>query len=156
MSQISFDVPLVAQEKDFNCWHASANMVWQYWQAHGKGAGPMNTLPAAYAAANHSGIGPADFVNLAEKVGLSALAPTPTDGAALASALQQHGPLWAAGFWFGPGHVIVLTGIDTTANTVHFNDPDQGVKKQGAIDWFFSKLAKDCAGCLMYKNQQAY
>jgi hypothetical protein len=52
------------------------------------------------------------------------------------------------------GHVIVLTGVD--GNVVHLNDPDQGAKKVGTLDWFNAKLMSSLKGCLMYKNPDAY
>ncbi|MEP7277768.1 MAG: papain-like cysteine protease family protein [Bacteroidota bacterium] len=68
--------------------------------------------------------------------------------------LVRYGPLWCAGFWFGHGHIIVLTGIK--GEEVYFNDPDGGVQKKGSVAWFNAKLAGELDGCLMYKDSHAY
>jgi hypothetical protein len=68
--------------------------------------------------------------------------------------LADHGPLWCAGCWYGPGHVIVLTGVD--GESIHLNDPDGGKKKTGLISWFNTKLYNNWDDCLMYKDPDAY
>jgi hypothetical protein len=148
MSSIQLDVPLDAQEKANCCWHTSAYMIWLYWQQHGKGEGPMNTIANSYAMADTTGIGPALFITLAQKAGLSAL-PVKNQHSQddLYGYLRDRGPVWCAGFWFGVGHIIVLTGVGP--DTVYFNDPDQGVKKTGSIKWFNEKLSSQLPGCLM-------
>jgi len=155
MALLKYDVPLVAQEKDNCCWHTSAYMIWLYWQQHGKGAGPMNTIASSYAVSDTQGIGPGEFITLAKKVGLKAL-PVKNLHAELdlVNYLRNHGPIWCAGYWFGFGHIIVLTGIEK--GNVLFNDPDGGVKKQGTVSWFNEKLAGQFQGCLMYKDMAAY
>jgi hypothetical protein len=155
MPSIQFDVPLVAQEKSNCCWHTSAYMVWLYWQQNGKGAGPMNTVAPKYAVADTVGIYPQEFITLAQKVGLYKL-PVKNYHSAddLHSYLSAGGPVWCAGFWFGPGHVIVLSGVNN--ETVYFNDPDRGVKKEGTVKWFNEKLASQLQGSLMVKDPGRY
>jgi hypothetical protein len=155
MSGIHLDVPLAAQEKANCCWHTSAYMIWLYWQAHGKGAGPMNTVASSYAVADTTGLYPSQFVTLALKVGLSALPVQNQHSASdLAGYLTSGGPVWSAGYWFGFGHIIVLTGIEK--DMVLFNDPDGGVAKTNTVKWFNEKLASQLPGCLMVKDQAAY
>ena len=155
MPMIKLDVPVVAQEKANCCWHTSAYMIWLYWQQHGKGAGPMNTVAPKYDVADTTGLYPAEFITLAQKVGLNKLPlklqHTEDD---LYSYLSTSGPIWAAGYWFGVGHIIVVTGVDK--GEMHFNDPDQGVKKKGTVKWFNEKLASQLPGCLMVKDPAAY
>ena len=57
-------------------------------------------------------------------------------------------------FWFGVGHIIVLTGVGK--DRVYFNDPDQGVKKEGTVKWFNEKLSSQLPGCLMVKDPGRY
>jgi hypothetical protein len=130
-------------------------MIWLYWQQHGKGAGPMNTVASSYAVADTTGISPAQFITLAQSVGLYKL-PVKNQHSAddLSKYLKAGGPIWCAGFWFGPGHIIVLTGIRD--NTVYFNDPDGGVKKEGSVKWFNEKLASQLPGSLMVKDPGRY
>jgi len=141
---IKLDVPLVAQGLSMACWYAAACMVSYYFRA-----GPRQGLPAKWTA--NKGITPTDFIALAKVEGLVAM-PTPPvghDGGSLYTALRTYGPIWCAGFWYGPGHVIVLTGID--GNTVYLNDPDGGVEKTGTIPWFNVKVAK-LPGAMMRKD----
>lgn len=115
----------------------------------------MNTVANSYAVADTQGIGPAQFITLADKVGLYRLPVknqhTQED---LFKYLRDGGPVWSAGFWFGVGHIIVLTGVD--GGKVYFNDPDQGVKKEGSIKWFNEKLSTQLPGCLMVKDPGRY
>jgi hypothetical protein len=68
--------------------------------------------------------------------------------------LTRYGPLWCGGYWYGLGHVIVLTGVDS--NNVFLNDPDGGVKKNGTIAWFNLKLIKNYPDSVQYKKPLAY
>jgi hypothetical protein len=101
------------------------------------------------------GIYPQEFITLAQKVGLYKL-PVKNYHSAddLHSYLSAGGPVWCAGFWFGPGHVIVLSGVNN--ETVYFNDPDRGVKKEGTVKWFNEKLASQLQGSLMVKDPGRY
>lgn len=153
MARIALNVPLLAQEMSDCCWHTSAMMIWLYAQGQTGRQGPMNTLGKTYT--DNQGLSPPAFVTLAGTVGLSALPLQAIwNNGDLALALRRHGPLWCAGYWFGPGHVIVLTGID--GDRIEFNDPDGGVAKTGAVNWFNTKLANGIPGCLMTKNAAAY
>ena len=154
MPMIKLDVPVEAQEMDNCCWHTSAYMIWLYWQQNGKGAGPMNTVASAYAVADTKGLFPKEFVVLAQKVGMFKLWPKPSISEAdLFNWLTAYGPICSAGYWFGGGHVIVVTGVDK--GQVYFNDPDKGVKKTGTLKWFNDKLAR-IPGCLMVKDPKAH
>jgi cysteine protease avirulence protein AvrRpt2 len=155
MPNIKLDVPVVAQEKSNCCWHTSAYMIWLYWQKNGRGEGPMNTIASSYKSADTTGIGPQQFITLAEKVGLSKL-PVKYQHSenVLFMYLRDGGPVWSAGFWFGVGHIIVLTGVG--GGKVYFNDPDQGIKKEGLLSWFNEKLSTQLPGCLMVKNPGRY
>jgi hypothetical protein len=153
MSKISLDVPLLAQELSDCCWHTSAMMIWMYWQAQTGRQGPMDTLTPTYV--RNSGISPQEFITLAGRVGLRALPIKNLHASAdLFAYLTNRGPIWCAGHWFGPGHIIVLTGVNDAE--VQFNDPDGGVEKRGTVDWFNKKLSSSLRGCLMYKDSNRY
>jgi hypothetical protein len=155
MPKIRLSVPLVAQEKDNCCWHTSAYMIWLYWQKNGKGTGPMFTIPSSYAVADTTPLDGAQFITLAQNIGLEAL-PVKNQHSEqdLFDYLTNSGPVWSAGHWFGPGHAIVLTGVDR--GRVYFNDPGGGVAKEGTVKWFNERLFKQFPGCLMVKDQQRY
>lgn len=68
--------------------------------------------------------------------------------------LMRYGPLWAAGEWYGFGHVVVITGVKD--ETVYINDPDRGTKKSGTISWFNQRILNTFNGCLMFKDPNAY
>lgn len=155
MPSIRYDVPLEEQEYDYSCWHAAAYMVWLYWQQHGAGAGPMNTLSDAYAESRSQGLSEAKFVTLGKKVGLLPLPLkknnyTETE---LYGVLKKHGPLWAAGAWDGQPHVVVITGVEK--GYVFYNDPNGGDALGDTLHWFNTKRAK-LPGALMAKDPKAY
>jgi hypothetical protein len=148
------DVPLVAQDKSNTCWYAAACMVSYYFRP-----GPRLGVPAIWAKGDTTGIKPAEFVQLAQNEGLTnrplvkyhTAAPIMYPAISLRQMLGEVGPLWCAGYWFGPGHIVVLTGID--GDTVHFNDPDGGVAKTNTVKWFNDKVARTVAGHLLCKDQ---
>ena len=147
-------VPTVAQTSHNTCWHASAQMIWFYWQGIHHRQGPMNTLAASYK--SDMGVRPEQFVILAAKAGLKKVdySFNTYTSAIIQRLLLQYGPLWCAGFWYGVGHIIVLTGVDD--NNVYFNDPAGGVRKTEEVAWFNNKLSKTVPGCIMYKDPHAY
>ena len=153
MATLKLEVPLLAQELSDCCWHTSAMMIWLYWQGQSGRQGPMNTLTPTYT--RNRGISPQEFITLGKSVGLDAL-PTKNlhDSDDLHGYLSSQGPIWCAGHWFGPGHIIVLTGVD--GGQMFFNDPGGGLKKQGTVDWFNKKLASSLQGSLMYKDPKRY
>jgi len=146
------DVPLVGQRLSDECWYASACMV-----AYFRAPGPRLGLPGKWKA--NKGITPDDFVRLAQVEGLQKVRlPSGThavDKFGIYRWLLDHGPLWCAGYWYGVGHIIVLTGI--AGDTIHFNDPDdqkggdEGRRATESVAWFNEKLAWDVPGCLMFK-----
>lgn len=148
---VKLNVPLVAQRKSDTCWHASAQMIWYYWQGRTGRSGPMNTIDNW---SKNKPILPEQFIKLAEKVGMAPL-PDRTDYTPLGLEvlLRVFGPIWCAGYWYGVGHIIVLTGIDK--QKVFINDPDGGVAKEESLDWFNDKLAR-VARRMMYKDPAAY
>ena len=155
MPRIRLEVPVQAQEKANCCWHTAACMIWLYWQTHTGRAGPMNTIDSAYKIADVTPLDYAQYITLAKKVGLSSLAVKNLHTEAdLQGYLKNSGPVWANGLWFGVGHCIVLTGVES--GMVYFNDPDKGVKKSNTISWFNEKLYTQWIGCLMVKNPSAY
>jgi ABC-type bacteriocin/lantibiotic exporter with double-glycine peptidase domain len=151
---VTLNVDTVAQTSSNTCWHASASMLWYYSQSVTGRQGPMNTLANKWS--GNSPVVMSDFVGLAQKTGLQAVRPRPAsyDSSKLEQLLRNYGPLWCAGFWYGPGHIIVLTGVN--GNNVYLNDPDNGVKKTGTLSWFNSKIANNLDGCVMYKDPLAY
>lgn len=149
---LMLDVPVVGQSRSMSCWYASACMVAYYQEA-----GPRLGLPRAWAA--DYGLGTKAFPRLAAVEGLVPV-PLPSGGSAATSQdifrwLMDYGPLWAAGDWYGDGHVIVITGID--GDTVHINDPDDqvggddGRRGTETLTWFNDHLWWDVASALMYK-----
>jgi hypothetical protein len=145
---IQLNVPLVAQMREMDCWYAGACMVAYYYEA-----GPRLGLPARWA--ENKGILPDtnDFPALAKTEGLvSVVAPNRVwTESNLTKLLQDFGPIWCVGGWYGFGHVVVLTGVDET--NVHINDPDGGVAKVQSIAWFNQKLWKDVSGCMMRRDK---
>jgi len=155
MMPIKLDVPLLAQEMPNCCWHTAAMMIWLYHQKQSGRQGPMNTVPEAYARANAEPLYWAEFITLAKKVGMVGLPMANSyTSADLTNLLTKHGPLWCCGMWYGPCHVIVLTGAEP--GRVYLNDPDQGVKKNGTIGWFNDKLYSAASCSIMIKDPARY
>jgi ABC-type bacteriocin/lantibiotic exporter with double-glycine peptidase domain len=151
MAYYRLDVPLVAQTSSDTCWHASALMVWYYSQKISGRQGPMNTLQADYAANRPIN----DWPALAKVVGLIEVGrATPYNSADIKDLLVNNGPLWAAGNWYGVGHVVVVTGVD--GETVYLNDPDGGVKKTGLLSWFNTKRFSSWPDSLLAKDPNRY
>jgi uncharacterized protein YvpB len=116
--------------------------------------GPRLGIPEVWARANTTGIYPIEFAQLAENEGLKRInANTKWSLGDLAAILSAHGPIWCAGYWFGSGHVIVLTGVDGAS--FYFNDPMEPKEKSNSIEWFNKKLAKTFNGCMMYKLKRS-
>lgn len=155
MASYVLKVPTVAQTRTMSCWHASAEMIWLYWQGVTGRQGPMWTLPKVWQDNKGLTVTVADFIKLAQAVGLKAVPRRKSyKSADLIDMLKSYGPIWCAGTWYGFGHVIVLTGV--TDNTVHINDPDGAMKKTGTVAWFNEKMMNHLDGCFMHKDPQAY
>jgi len=148
-------VPKVAQRRSMSCWHASAQMIWLYWQGKTGRQGPMWTLAKEWNENTGLPVNAYDHIRLAQNAGLKKVPRLKkyTTGDLLWM-LKRFGPIWCCGPWYGFYHIVVLTGVKD--NTVYINDPDGGVEKTGTIAWFNQKLANDIDGCLMYKDPKAY
>ena len=154
MPTIKLDVPLVAQANQNSCWNASAQMIWWYWQGETKRQGPMHSLADLFANAQPVRP-PHDFIALAKNVGLMPVNIShPFTGQSLHDLLKKNGPLWCAGEWFGPGHIIVLTGTDSSE--VYYNDPGDGKAGKGSLSWFNSKIHYFVKDCMMCKDPSRY
>src|SRR5262245_63107888 len=96
------NVPVVAQTRTMSCWHASAEMIWFYWQRKTGRQGPMFTLVKEWKVNNGIEANVADFLRLAKAVGLKAAPRSRAYSSAdLISMLRRYGPLWCAGYWYG-------------------------------------------------------
>jgi Papain-like cysteine protease AvrRpt2 len=138
------NVPHFPQEKPNSCWHAAARMLYGF-----KKAACIHPLPAHWT--KDEGIQPSEFVDLAKSVGLRAL-PKVNQSFGwrfLEDALTRYGPLWAAGQWNGPNHIIVITGVDA-GGRVFANDPAFPAPVVRDISWFNAKIDKNVEMPLMY------
>lgn len=155
MSHIRLKVPLYAQAKSNSCWNAAGKMIWDYSLQQSGRSGPMATHFSAYARADTTSLQYHEFKHFAEQVGLSFVPKRSVHNAEdLHTYLSTQGPILCAGLWFGVGHAIVLTGLDTS--TVYFNDPDGAIAKTNSVDWFNDKLFSDHENTLMYKDPKRY
>lgn len=149
------NVPLHAQAKDNSCWNASAYMLWLYSQQKTGRQGPMATHFEAYAVADTTPLQYEQFKHFGQQVGLKSLPKKSVHSSKdILSYLQKYGPILCAGEWFGVGHAIVLTGVSD--ETVFFNDPDGGVKKNNTLSWWNDKLFSEFDDTLMYKDPDRY
>jgi hypothetical protein len=157
---IIYDVPMVNQIDTNLCWHASAEMIWLYWQQVTDKQGPMNTLLQRYA--GNKALPVREARAFAEKVGFKSVVDTPipfyfNNSQIIEDTLRKFGPLWCGGNWYGRGHVIVLTGIDAEQSMVHLNDPGQGgLWRTESVAWFNLSLYSHRDGCTLYKDLNSY
>jgi hypothetical protein len=128
MPVILKNVPLVAQQSSNTCWYAGAMMVAGFFEY-----GPRLGIPKLIV--TNTAITPQNFVRLAKTEGLSPCPRPPSwSEDTLAALLVGRGPIRCAGYWYGPGHVVVLVGAAGGKVTIH--DPDGGVRKTEPIGWF--------------------
>ena len=151
MAYYRLTVPTVAQTSSDTCWHSAALMIWYYsLNVTGK-SGPMNTLKKEFEA-NRS---ISDWPALAKTVGLAEVGQDREySSVEVKNMLMKHGPLWAAGQWYGVGHCIVVTGVDD--ETIYLNDPDGGVKKTELLTWFNTKRYRTWPDSLLAKDPNRY
>jgi hypothetical protein len=108
-----------------------------------------------------SGVSPAQFVKLAKTLGLETVPSINMSYSwtALAELLRKHGPLWAAGYWYGSPHIIVITGVEPDGR-LYVNDPGSGPKVHDML-FFNTKIASGVGNPIMYlpnsrANQQGF
>jgi len=138
------DVPLIRQEKNMSCWHASARMLYAY-----RKNSSINPLPPAFQA--NTGLSPAAFVDLAKNIGLEMIPAVNTsiDWTFLEDILKKFGPIWAAGYWYELPHVVVITGVDPDG-TLYVNDPGWPIPRVHNMLWFNEKVSKEILNPMMY------
>jgi len=148
------NVPMIFQEKSMTCWHASARMLWGF--KYKQSINPLGELFKI-----NSGITPSQFIELAKKLGLESVPEINKcySWETLADLLRRHGPLWAAGYWYGTPHIIVITGVEPTGE-VYVNDPGFGSRIHDLL-FFENKIASDVRNPIMYlpnsrANQHGY
>jgi len=66
----------------------------------------------------------AEWRQWAQQLGFTALNMTPNENGILTT-LQKYGPIMYSGTWGATfdGHVVIITGVDTTGPTVSIDDP---------------------------------
>ncbi len=137
-------VPLIQQIGSMTCWHASARMLWAY-----KYRQSINPLPDYFYM--NRGITASEFIRLASEVGLFTL-PIVNQSyhyTFIERLLSLWGPIWAAGQWYGPNHIIVVTGVDPDG-TLYVNDPGWPVERVHDMGWFNEKIDKTVPIPMMY------
>jgi len=143
-------VPMIRQEKQQSCWHASARMLWAF--KHRQSIDPLSNVFQA-----NTGVSPAQFVDLARELGLKTVPEInmsyPWNG--VDDLLRRHGPLWAAGRWYGVNHIVVVTGVDPDG-TLYVNDPGTGRRRIHDMRFFNDRIANTVRNPIMYlPNSQA-
>jgi hypothetical protein len=134
----------IKQEKQNSCWHAAARMLYGY-----KRRQCIDPLPNTYQA--NAGLRAENFITLARSVGLRTLPQVNQcfDVTFLEHALAVYGPIWAAGQWYGPNHIVVVVGAEHDG-TVSVNDPGLGLRRKQDIAWFNQKIDHTVPIPMMY------
>lgn len=131
------NVDHIMQERQMNCWHASARMLYAY-----RRSACINPLPQEYE--DNQGIGAEEFINLARDLGLETLPQVNQTFSwrFISDNLGTLGPIWAAGQWNGVNHIVVITGADEDG-TIYVNDPAFGAPVVRDMAWFNSRIDKN-------------
>lgn len=141
---MKLEVLHIQQERENSCWHASARMLYGF-----KRLACTHPLPDTWD--NNQGIQPDEFIELARAIGLETLPQVNQSyhWTFLENSLNAYGPLWAAGQWNGPNHIVVITGVDFDGK-VYVNDPAFPAPVQRNMGWFNEKIDKNVSIPLMY------
>ena len=138
------DVMHIMQERQMNCWHASARMLYGY-----KRAACINPLPQEYE--DNQGLTAAQFIDLARDLGLETLPQVNQTFSwrFIDDNLGAYGPIWAAGQWNGVNHIVVISGVDENG-TLYVNDPAFGTPVVRDMAWFNARIDKNVPIPMMY------
>ncbi len=138
------DVMHIMQERQMNCWHASARMLYGY-----KRAACINPLPQEYE--DNQGLTAAQFIDLARDLGLETLPQVNQTFSwrFIDNNLGAYGPIWAAGQWNGVNHIVVVSGVDEDG-TLYVNDPAFGSPVVRDMAWFNARIDKNVPIPMMY------
>jgi hypothetical protein len=136
-------VPLIIQDKPMACWYAGAQMLYAYKRAS------IDPLHNVYV--DDKGIRPSQFIDLAAAAGLKTIPRVNQtyDWTFIDSLLKAYGPIWAAGYWYGSPHVIVITGVDS-GGALLINDPGFASPQFRDMGWFNKHIATDVPIPMMY------
>jgi ABC-type bacteriocin/lantibiotic exporter with double-glycine peptidase domain len=140
---MKLDVMHIMQEKQNNCWHASARMLYGY-----RNSACINPLPQDFT--NDQGLQPEQFIALAREIGLDTLPQVNQTFSwrFIDDNLQYYGPIWAAGQWNGVNHIVV-SGVDEDG-TLYVNDPAFGSPVVREMAWFNARIDKNVPIPMMY------
>ncbi len=140
---VGLSVPFVHQESPMACWSAGARMLFQY---KNMSADPLDAVYKA-----DTWITDDQYMDLARAAGLRTVPPYPMSYGPeyIADLLTKHGPIWSAGRWNGPLHVIVITGVDS-GGKLYISDPAHFAPETKDMNWFNEKVRRDIQVPLMY------
>lgn len=122
---------LLPQRKNMACWYASARMLlsWKNNNKHQRTAAHPNELDLA--SKNmwevNNGITNPQVIQLAKRLGLTAIPPMSLPPEEIGNLLRRHGPLWVN----GKSHIVVIAGI----NGMNVKVYDPWPVNVGKIDW---------------------
>lgn len=131
------NVDHIMQERQMNCWHAAARMLYAY-----RRSACINPLPQEYE--DNQGIQAEEFIDLARDMGLETLPQVNQTFSwrFIDNNLGSLGPIWAAGQWNGVNHIVVITGVDEDG-TLYVNDPAFGSPVVREMAWFNARIDKN-------------
>jgi ABC-type bacteriocin/lantibiotic exporter with double-glycine peptidase domain len=134
----------IKQERSNSCWHAAARMLFGY-----KRYACTHPLPKLWD--KDEGLQADEFIRLARSLGLVTMSRVRQsyDWTFLRDRLKSYGPLWVAGQWNGPNHIVVITGVDVSGK-VYVNDPAFPSPVVRNIGWFNDKIDKIVDSPIMY------
>lgn len=131
------------------CWYTSLQMAVRYFENRRQASilglsGPENFPPMQKRFADGGHPSWAEWRRWAGECGLTALNLTPNQNG-IYQYLSIYGPIVYSGTWgyTFDGHVVVLTGIDTSSNIVYVDDPlEKTAPVRKSANIYFSQLAQ--------------
>ncbi len=143
------NMTLVAQPSDGVCWWASAQMVYKWSKATGRGQMKSPDSDAGYAQRKKDNGDVYAFQNniLGRALNMKFHSSLSMDQSSVNSFLQDHGPIWTSvkKNWGGNnhGHVVVICGVADTGVLIYDPEP----VNQGSSFWLtWDQIKKALAG----------
>ena len=142
----------VTHQKQSNpraCWYTCLQMAVRYFENKAQGclrnlSSPENFPVMLQRFQNGSNPSWAEWRQWAEQCGFTPLNLTPNQNG-IYQYLSQYGPIVYSGTWgyTFDGHVVILTGVDTSSNTVYVDDPlENSAPVTKNINTYFGQLAQ--------------
>ena len=131
-----FGMKLIPQQKSMSCWYASARMLIN-WRMEQSQMSFANLVPPELDEKckklrdANNGITNPKIIEMAKRLGLTAVPPMSPTPQALESWLMSYGPLWVNGV----RHIVVIAGIKKDGTSYKLKVYDPLPVNTGTVEW---------------------